>query len=763
MPGSYVRIDDVTIMDPQTGLTYFMPVQASNEEAMTYGQNTTSNLPQNQRRADDNDTIPVPGFEIPGVKAAREAAQIQEARAKAEELQDPYAPPDPASLINPYPGKKPIKDQEAVNKSLGLKKGTRYKESVSGPRGGLPPEGNVNPYAVDLNVKDPVAAALAFKQGVAQDFDTVASARQRANEVAADIGMREAEDMKTLQGTVTAAKQEEGKELAKKRLLRSQMADDARNEAMERIQNWEAEFSEAANTEVDNNRYWNNRSGFQKVMFVLSAAAGSAVEHIYGKNSGMELLKEEIAKDIASQNDSIARKMDFMKMKRENIGELNMLDRIRLEDFDADTELFAKEYMLRLESINSAIEEKKLQYGKERIPVELVNLQAQIENEKLQVRDALGNTYLEDANQRRSMMFEAAEAAKQRSHQWGMAKQEHKWDMERQQAEHMAKAAEAGLGPAINAGDPVGIWSILPDGTRVPALVLESDKVEQMDKAQLIIQNANKTHTLLHLLKEVIQDEGTASKWLGDKDKQALLKRLILAKAKSSGLAPISESDLDMIGETMIGAASASGMSNFKPGSMIDVIDRNIDMNIRDVHDDLHTYAKVGTQVEYKPVLLYPKKEAPGDTSIDDRMAEIAGKTGVKSKARKAKTKQAVVEEQETHGIMADINQLVREGKEEELALYAEQLAEVLTASDKTSALYKAVNTGGAGGTDAENMAEYAYDQLEKLRYGQGAGLKTNIDKKRESGIQDLGVDAETAEKMRKYEQGSTGRKRDYF
>ena len=210
---------------------------------------------------------------------------------------------------------------------------------------------------------------------------------------------------------------------------RAAIAQESHDEAVKRVKESDKESKEAASTEVDPSRFWNSRSTFQKISFIIGAAAGGMVQHIYHNNAAMDILNSAISQDIAAQTDQKQRYASYLKDKRANIDLLNNLDRLQLEDFDAGTRDMLKEYDIRLAAVNNEIEGWKNRYGADKVDPELLNMQGQIEERRGQIRAGLGNVYLQEGQQRRTMEFQKEEAAKNRSAQFALAKQQHEWAM----------------------------------------------------------------------------------------------------------------------------------------------------------------------------------------------------------------------------------------------------------------------------------------------------------------------------------------------
>lgn len=623
----YTRINDTTVVDDETGQQLFMPAQMEGiPGAGPGGTQFVQDLPGGAR---DNTQM-----------SQQEMADYINAQNDKRFLPDAQIPLDPYAeaprtgpnvpganeLINPYSGKTArvaAKDAKKV----------KISEKTSGPNGEV--RGNTDPYSYNPTGKDFTKPGLDMLANANKTAEGGLNAQQAAAAGAAEVNKAEFNTMAMMSDKKAAMDQKAADDYAARAAKRAAIAQESHDEAVKRVKEFDKESKEAASTEVDPSRFWNSRSTFQKISFIIGAAAGGMVQHIYHNNAAMDILNSAISQDIAAQTDQKQRYASYLKDKRANIDLLNNLDRLQLEDFDAGTRDMLKEYDIRLAAVNNEIEGWKNRYGADKVDPELLNMQGQIEERRGQIRAGLGNVYLQEGQQRRTMEFQKEEAAKSRAAQFALAKQQHEWAMavEKQKALNAEKLAKqqgmfntstvGGFMTGVDAnGNPV------KDSRVQVQKGLEKEFVEGM-------RATSHEYVILQTLKNIMKDEDLTSQLVRSKDKVALLNEIAMTKAKAMLGGQLSDQDIALVRQTVIGATSGMG-EVLRPGDAVDIIDQNIKSNIERGNQIMELYTvnpDPNAKVIYDPEGLF---SAPGNEPVsqNDVVAELAGKYGATNRAK---------------------------------------------------------------------------------------------------------------------------------
>lgn len=574
----------------------------------------------------------------------------------------------------------------------------KIKSKTSGPNGVV--RGDSNPYMLDKGGtgQQIVDKSLGMMGQAAGMADESIKQQELSAEQTAEIDKRQLEEEERYFNARQAKELGIADELKNKSAERFRMAQESKQEAIEKVAKWETEMEQAVNTEVDPSRYWNNRSNFQKTMFALGAAAGSLSEHVYGKNTAFDLLQKNILQDINIQQDTKDKKLDFLKDKRANIDFVNNLDRMELADFDQQTMDFIKEYDVRLGAMDKEIDKIIKKYGQERVSPTLLKTKAELLAQRGKVREGLAQVWNQEGVQKRSMEFQAREATKNRAHQMAMQKQSQEFEvaLAKQKALDAAKLQEQkGLFNTSKHGGFIVTQSLGADGKlgevrRGNVQVqegLEKEFVEQIGKVST-------AYVALKTFQDIVNEEGTG--WAGvmkSTNRTAALEELVLAKAKATLGGQISDNDINLIRATITGAASGIG-EWVKPGDATGVIEKQL-ANNRAEGTKVMTIYTVPTedgQAVYDPEGLYMKQGGDEqNTTFDDGLAEWAGKAGSKvtNRATPVETKDPEVQ-QSISDATNMIDTAFEEGSIEKLEKVAATLRETVNSGDEGTAQKKA-------------------------------------------------------------------------
>lgn len=516
------------------------------------------------------------------------------------------------TLAEPFP-------QEA-----GRATASKVKYSESGPVGIENVPGNADPYNQVFGTgSEDLMQARGMLRDAAITSEDALSLQDEANAQYADINKREFE----AQGKHAELQQAEltkGQEnLEKRRIERERLAQQAKIDAVKRVEAWDREAKQAAETEVDPNRYWNNRSSFNKIAFALGALAGG-MRTDGGPNTALEMLQTSIGRDIAAQSDKMERKMKYLTDKRGNIDLLNNLDRLGIEDFDQATTDWVKEFDIRLQVVNKEIDKIVAKYGAERVNPQLLELQAQTLQGRANIRQAYGKILYDDANAKIDREFKANEAAKNRRHDAAMANQRRAWEVEDRDAQIAAAQAEAETKGVVTT-EQMGIFT--GDQGKIRLNPTLANNPGAMTEFITKGSDLNAAYRALNLAHDVLSNRTMVDKILASTDQAAALMSAVNETAKASGLKPMSDSDINRVTEIVTG-----GKGNFwelvKKGNALGPIKAAINKNLEDGKILAQAYSHPDTPAEYRPENTY-KKPGAADTGADEEayLAELSGGT----------------------------------------------------------------------------------------------------------------------------------------
>ena len=577
--------------------------------------------------------------------------------------------------VNPHGGMLPSLDDPYANVS----KSGKIKVKTSGPNDR--PRGKMDPYSPEQGTsKQDKARGMgmitdAAKMGM-QGMDMQAEAAEQE----ADINSREFTEQLVALERRQGAEVDVADKLRERQQAKEEIQAKSYAEATERIAAWEKEAEAAANTEVDPSRYWNKRSGFQKAMYALGAIAGAGAEHIYGKNTAMDMLRQNIVDDMSAQGDQIARKMNFLKDKRGNIDFLANLDRMKIQDFDAGTEAFYKEYTVRLGAMDKDIEAIKLKHGAEKVNPQLLKVQAELQGHKAQIVQGLGNMWYQDAVHRGDQEFQSREAAKNREHSARMARESREFEIA--QAERKAAADAAVNGDGTWDTKLMGVFSTTKDkdGNVIKGpgrIKLKGDATMQRDTINRV-EAARLKHIGLKALNRVMKNRGTMDTIWSTQDQKAAEAQLVIAVSKEvKGV--LSDQDTVRVLESLKGAGTGWG-EMLRGGDASSIIDGQIDGNISNANAyfRMMTEGIDGGEVIFDPDGLYnePGQDNSG-AGPDNFLAEAAGKYGVENRARPDEKAEDPADRAEVQNWQSQIDEYARAGDDEGIMSLLETLAQV--------------------------------------------------------------------------------------
>lgn len=533
-------------------------------------------------------------------------------------------------VVDPYSDTKATSNKQLAKNDAERLKKVGYKES--GPNGVLP--GDADPYNLQFGSgSEDLMQARAGQLESSQMAEGALDIQEVAGEQEADIAKRQLADEELAHTFAQDVENKKAGMVADARVKRQQAAEEARVNTIKRVEDWNKEAEEAANTEVDNNRYWNNRSAFSKISYMIGALAGGFAGEGSG-NVALGMLQTEIGRDIAGQNDRISRKMKFLQDKRGNIDLLNNLDRLKVEDLDQDMLAGIKEFDIRLSSANKEIDKIVARYGQEKVAPQLLKLKADILTGQANIRGAFYNTLYNDANAKIDREFQAAESARTRNHQAWMAKRSHEWDLENIEAEKKAKIDEMQNTGQIDT-ELMGGFTIGANGGEIGMMKLNPNLPD--GAYEHFIEKAQGLKDEFEALK-ALEESMSGASWdemvRNSNGQSAALAAAISTRYATSGKA-VSDKELDIQIQKLVGGKGSLDAA-LRSGSIKNVLKKNVDENLKRGESVLRAYADPSMgKVVYKPQWNY-QSQGEADTGADgDSLAtEWEGKAGVKSTAK---------------------------------------------------------------------------------------------------------------------------------
>jgi hypothetical protein len=398
----------------------------------------------------------------------------------------------------------------------------------------------------------------------------------------------------------------------------------------DRMNDWRKRNEEASNTKVDPNGHWSRRGGLGSVMTLLGVALGALVEHKYGKNTALEIVREQIAQDIAAQETNINNKLKGLANEKDAIAELGRSDEKKLENFATD-------YNLRLKAIDHALDAKLagLTPGKTRANYELAKtvVQEEIFNTEAKLYEQLkGEEQAKLARQHASAMqgasqrAQAAENQKNRDHAMELERLRQAGDMEKLNASAKLKPGEA---PIVVGGNKAsGLRFVGPNGEQGEGFPVLSD--EAAKRVPEIATAATKKFNALRAVQTALQDTSKFDRTLGDTELSAAVMKAAMDAARTYG-GPITQSDAESAMLELYGAAKVTGASgllnSMKPGDINNVVDKQLSNLKLETEAQLSYYSRPGFTPVFNPPDTISKKAAA--RSPEDAVNALGGQLGV--------------------------------------------------------------------------------------------------------------------------------------
>lgn len=565
-------------------------------------------------------------------------AQIEPAPAFAPGISADYGPQNLGQDVAPV-----IDPQGNVSGGKSSFKGKKVKYSESGPNGEI--LGNTKPY--DYNPGTGQQEYANARQGLGETVGMGVDAlklKEQAGVQNADIERRQYEEQGLLAATQQAELKAGEAELASRRERRLAAGMKAQEDAKGRIEAWNKEAEAAANTEVDPNRYWNDRSNFSKISFALGALAGGLAGKTGADNDALNMLQTAIGRDINAQNDKMDRKMSFLKDKRGNIDLLNNIDRLNIADLDAEQVDWLKEFDVKLRATDKEIDKIVAKYGAERVNPKLLELKAQVLEGQASLYSQLYSTDLTAAQKKLDKEFDAEEAAKNRAATRANMKLSRSWEIEDREAaakEAAAKEQSTGLldtellgGVSVtDSGATIGKVKFNPD-------LSPADKSKFIEQTQALAQEG----LALKALEQAFSDKTWAQMVRNSKGQSAALAKAISTRYAVAGK-QVSDKEIDIQIQSLIGG-SGNIDSLLRSGDAKTILKNNVDENIRRGNAFYRLYTQPieipnadGTVTIARPKYgiedIY-RDPGAADTGADvnSLAAEIAGATGTENQAR---------------------------------------------------------------------------------------------------------------------------------
>jgi hypothetical protein len=306
---------------------------------------------------------------------------------------------------------------------------------------------------------------------------------------------------------------------------------------------WIQEMEDHAKKEPNPGRWWENKSGLGKALWAMSLVFGSAYSAMTpgAKNAALEMIREEVRNDVASQRARLAAEASVKKLKGERMESRHARDALNArDDYTAEfTKLQALEraWMAR-ESVpgdldaQAAKQEGLAWLAQERVPVAERYRQEAVHKQERQ--DAQKHAERMAAVQRR---FQAEENALNRAEDARQANMVNKakYDLAPVDVSVSGTGAGSKRNPLDKNGDPRfieiqsgvggkrGLIMVGPDGKPAggDGVMMFDRKTgkELFDKANTTVQAANSAYTSTLKIMRMLEDNGS----LWDRGKQAFI------------------------------------------------------------------------------------------------------------------------------------------------------------------------------------------------------------------------------------------------
>jgi hypothetical protein len=622
------RIDPTTVVDDETGQTYYFPDLPEEDRAVpSVTRPTVDGLPRWVDRAAPEIEMPPeyvggPPAEVSiGEAVVERPPVVSVGDAVIEEFPERPVPsvvrPGPDSPTLPMEGRLP----PGVGAGSGPYTGTpmgpdevRSRVAAATPpaspaaRGASPPGpgGPLDPYSASGSAPAP---APARRGGIAGLMDAAdASARDAARSgaaVRAEGARREAE------GAREEANYAEQFAALQDREMRA-----AETRANARWEDWKRRADEAAASEINPERFWNSRTEFQKAAWIIALFAHGWV-NVGKPNQIAELMQQHIDRDVAAQKENKAGRERGLEREADALARADRRD----QDAIANRATAAN---LRIDALRRVTEARMKALGPAAAAADYQAVLAKLDEAKLSNEVALRKAQVDEEMDRARIAISRGNLALQRAQERRIAAND----------EAARRAAGSEDGPNL---DPrLGLSTVLPDGTRVPGGWALTKSHEQASRVAQAAASGNKEYTALVGLREALRDQTLVDK-LRSSDQSVRSEAIKLAYARArqlGGPGVLTDQDVDTAMKTVTGQSGLSAISYLvAPGDPTTLVEEGI-LTLKDrVNNELLGTGAVDVRrgaLTWEPVLLEPR-ERPGKRTAEDSRAELSGKYGGES------------------------------------------------------------------------------------------------------------------------------------
>lgn len=289
---------------------------------------------------------------------------------------------------------------------------------------------------------------------------------------------------------------------------------------------WLGDLQNLARQEPNPSRYWENRGGLSKALWLIGMVAGAAHVAITpgAKNSALEMFRQEVQNDIDSQKARLASEIAVAKLKGQKLNEKQLRNLSDLKDDHtmAMTRVQALERAWLARAVAPGDEDKQaakmaaMQFFEQELKLPLIEKmraekiaekQAEIARREARAMAAAQRAFTAQQN-RMDREFRAGESALDRQLRRDLA-----------EVELSAKKGTPGIGPdglpvlrqvQSGPGAATGLVVKGPDGKLANGdgiLRVRDDK--QMAEATEVSEKANRRYAAMLKLRTILEDEGS--------------------------------------------------------------------------------------------------------------------------------------------------------------------------------------------------------------------------------------------------------------
>lgn len=527
---------------------------------------------------------------------------------------DPYGPPKLADVTHPeqgFAGAQPFPDSAATPGPNPVAAPVNPYTPGTELQGGNPPD----PYGVNQTRKG-MESAIATE---GQDQENAALA---ANQAKRDtLAARSA----NLQATAQAQSNEAA--------LKIQADQAANNAADAQTARWMQEVQEKSAQEPNPHRWWDNTSGFGKVMWALSLAFGAkAAASAPGvQNVALKMMDQAIDEDIQSQRERQARELAALQTKG------TLISQKRARDLALDQDVYTAR-VSRLNTISQAIDLRLQAPNSEDDKAALLQAKAAVDGKKTQVAEAYWQNAQATQRQALTQAAEDARSKRQIAAQLTISANDNATRLATAEIEAGARASAA-KGAAAGNVLPIGGSDITvqrADGT-TEQVAVPKDAMANVSQA---VDAAQQKKTALANLEKAILDTTRFGRMANDENEF----RAALAQAADPQVRQmhgrLSKETADTVAEMLVGQDSHSWWQSLKGADtqkLADIVHRQYEMVDQQLGDSLtHLPGAVGatTGQPFGPKdtvvanLKSQEPPAPKDEGVDDTIAQETGAAG---------------------------------------------------------------------------------------------------------------------------------------